>query len=247
MSSTLSDLDRGFRARYLDYAELTAQVKSWAECFPKVVRLSSIGTTPEGREQWLLTIGPDPDRVRPAAWVDGNMHAGEVAGTSVALAIAEDVIRLHVEGAVRELPRAVADRLAGVLLYVLPRMSPDGAEQILKTGRQVRSVPRDERPDRAAPRWISGDVDGDGRALVMRVRDPGGDYVEAPSKPGLMVQREIHDQGPFFRVYPEGTIEHWDGHTIPAPYYLGDNPIDLNRNFPWSWTPHHEQPGAGPF
>jgi hypothetical protein len=246
-SGSVSALHRGFRTRYLDYDTLTAQVKSWAESFPKVVRVSSLGTTPGGREQWLLTIGPDPDRLRPAAWVDGNMHASELAGSSVALAIAEDMIRLHVEGGVRELPAAIAERLKGVLLYVLPRMSPDGAEQVLTTGRYVRSVPRDERPDRAAPRWLSGDIDGDGRILVMRVKDSAGDYVEAPNKPGLMVQREVADSGPFYRIFPEGTVEHWDGHTIPAPHYLGDNPIDLNRNFPWSWSPHHEQPGAGPF
>jgi hypothetical protein len=246
-SPTLTELHRGFRARYLDYAELTAQVKSWAECFPHLVRITSLGTTPQGREQWLLTIGPEPDRVRSAAWVDGNMHAAELAGSSVALAIAEDMIRLHLEGTVRDVPAPVAERLKQVLFYVLPRMSPDGAEQILGTGRFVRSVPRDERVDRSTPRWIMGDVDGDGRALVMRVKDTAGDYVEAPEKPGLMAQREIGDAGPFYRIFPEGTIEHWDGRTIPAPYYLSDNPIDLNRNFPWSWSPHHEQPGAGPF
>src|SRR5262249_28915520 len=156
---------------------------------------------------------------------DGNMHAAELAGSSVALAIAEDVIRLHLDGNVRELVAPVAERLKHVLFYVLPRMSPDGAEQILKTGRYNRSVPRDERVDRSTPRWIMGDVDGDGRALAMRVKDTGGDYVEAPDKPGLMTQREIGDPGPFYRLYPEGTIEHWDGRTIPAPFFLSDNPI----------------------
>jgi len=243
----LADLDRGFRSRYLPYDELTAQVKAWAESFPDVVRLASLGTTPEGREQWLLTIGPDPDRIRPAAWVDGNTHASEVAGSSVALAMAEDMIRLHVEGAARELPPAVAERLREVLFYVMPRMTPDGAEQVLSAARYVRSVPRDERPDRSAPRWILGDVDGDGLALAMRVRDAGGDYVESPERPGLMVQREIADEGPFYRIYPEGMIEHFDGHTIPSASFLCDNPIDLNRNFPYGWTPHHDQPGAGPF
>jgi Zinc carboxypeptidase len=243
----LDDLHRGFRARYLPYDELTAQVQAWAETFPDVVRLTSLGTTPEGREQWLLTLGPEPDRLRPAAWVDGNTHASEVAGSSVALAIAEDVIRLHVEGGARELPRAAADHLRGVLFYVLPRMTPDGAEQVLSAARYVRSVPRDDRPDKSAPRWILGDVDGDGLALAMRVKDAGGDYVESPERPGLMVQREIADDGPFYRIYPEGTIEHFDGHSIPPASFLCDNPIDLNRNFPYGWTPHHDQPGAGPF
>jgi len=244
---SLADLHRGFRSSYLDYEQLTAQLRSWAETYPSLVRLTSIGTTPEGRSQWLLAIGPEPDRVRPAVWVDGNMHAGELAGSSVALAIAEDVLRFHVEGTVHDLPRAIADRLRDVLFYVLPRMSPDGAEHVLRTGQYVRSVPRDLRPDRGAPRWVSGDVDGDGLALVMRVRDPGGEFVEAKDFPGLLVQRHIEDDGPFYKLYPEGLIEHFDGHTIPAPHFLGDNPIDLNRNFPWSWAPAHEQIGAGPY
>lgn len=248
MPTAIDTLHQGFREGYLDYARLTAQLKAWAEHYPDVCRLRSLGTTPEGRELWILTIGRDPDRVRPAAWVDGNMHAAELAGSSVALAIAEDVLRLHVEDAApHELAAPITRRLRDLLFYVVPRISPDGAEAVLTTGRYVRSVPRDERVDRGTPRWRSGDVDGDGLSLLMRVQDPAGDLVEAPSFPGLMVARQLDDEGPFYKVYPEGTIEHWDGHTIPTPMFLGDNPIDLNRNFPWSWAPSHEQVGAGPF
>ena len=81
----------------------------------------------------------------------------------------------------------------------------------------------------------------------MRVRDPGGELVESKEVPGLLVERTLEDDGPFYKVYPEGTIEHFDGRTIPSPNFIGDNPIDLNRNFPWQWAPTHEQIGAGPF
>jgi hypothetical protein len=134
-----------------------------------------------------------------------------------------------------------------VLFYVLPRVSPDGAECVMTTGRSVRSVPRDTRVHRGAPRWIPGDVDGDGKSLAMRVVDPTGELVEAREMPGLLVERTLEDEGPFYKVYPEGLIEHFDGKHIPSPFFLGDNPIDLNRNFPWSWAPGHEQEGAGAF
>jgi hypothetical protein len=243
----LADLSLGFRHAYLDYERLTAQLRAWTAKFPDLCRLTSIAHTPEGREVWLLTVGPEPDRVRPAMWVDGNLHAGELAGSSVALAIAEDAIRAHVAPETLELPAPILERLRDVLFYVVPRITPDGAECVLRTGRSLRSVPRDARVERGQPRWAIGDIDGDGLALAMRVPDPGGELVEARELPGLLVERTIEDEGPFYKLYPEGTIESFDGRRVPSPFFLSDNPIDLNRNFPWLWAPGHEQVGAGPF
>jgi hypothetical protein len=243
----LEGVSRGFRSRYLKQAELEAQLRAWADAFPALVSLRSIGTSLDGRRLWVLVIGPEPDRVRPTVWVDGNMHAMEVCGSSVALAIAEDVIRLHLEGCIHRLSAPVCARLKEVLFHVMPRMCPDGAEAVLTDGRYVRSNPRDRRPNRQHARWVAGDVDGDGLAQLMRVRDPGGEFVDAPEFPGVLVPRGIDDEGPFFKVYPEGVIENFDGRHVPAPYFLGDNDTDLNRNFPMSWAPEPEQAGAGAY
>ncbi len=239
--TSLDALSRGFRKRYLRYDALTAQLQDWAQAYPDLARLQSLGQTPEGRELWLLTIGKEPDRIRPAAWVDGNMHAGELCGSSAALAIAEDMLRLHLEPQDNALHRALED----VLIYVVPRVSPDGAEAVLRDGRFVRSVPRP--PQSMSPRWLGRDMDGDGLALSMRKEDPSGDYVEAPDAPGLMLPRELEDPGPFYKLWPEGLIERFDGLNIPSPDWLSDNSPDLNRNFPWLWMPEPEQAGAGPF
>src|SRR3954447_4489289 len=99
-----------FRTKYPSYDELTRQLQAWAAAHPSFVRLESLTETPEGRAVWLLTIGPEPDRVRPAAWVDGHMHASELAGSCVALAIAEDLIQAHAAGAaLRDLPPHLAE------------------------------------------------------------------------------------------------------------------------------------------
>lgn len=243
----LAELSKGFRARYLDYAELTAQVQAWARAFPQFVRVESIGRSAEGRDLWLLTIGKDPDRARPGVWVDGNMHASELCGSSVALAIAEDAIRAHLEpGApLHGLPAHVGDTLRNVLFHVLPRMSPDGAEAVLKTGRYVRSAPRDSRPNKAHARWIWGDVNGDGLALAMRKEDPTGEFVGSSEVEGLLVQRRLEDPGPYYKLYPEGTIENFDGSSVPSPYFLSDNETDFNRNFPYHWAAEPDQVGAG--
>lgn len=244
-----------FRQEYLKYDDLTHTVKGWAEAYPEIVRLQSLGKSLGGRDLWLLTIGPEPDRVRAAAWVDGNMHAVEVAGSSVALGIAEDMIALHLERATplahghpaQGLPEAAKERLRETLVYVLPRMAPDGAEAVLTDGRYVRSNPRDRRDHPPVARWVSKDVDGDGLSLSLRRADPSGEWVEDPALPSVMLPRRLEDTGPFYKIWPEGLIESFDGRHVPDPFYLSDNDTDLNRNFPWSWLPDPEQLGAGAY
>jgi hypothetical protein len=244
----LDSLSLGFRSRFLNHDELTQQLRQWAEAYPEFVSLSSIGVSEEGRDLWLLTIGRDPSRVRPAAWIDGNIHAGELCGSSVCLAIAEDLIRAFAGGAWVDLPTSVTDWVrADVLFYVLPRMCPDGAERVLTKRHFVRSNPRDHRLGNQGPIWRHEDVDGDGRSLLMRVADPTGDFVASKEFDNLMLPRRVEDEGPFFRLYPEGFIDRWDGFSIPRPHYLSDTETDMNRNFPTDWRAEPDQIGGGPF
>ena len=118
-------------------------------------------------------------------------------------------------------------------------------ERVLRDRGFVRSLPRDERPHRRHPHWVSGDVDGDGKSLLMRLADPSGEFVASDEIAGLLLPRQLQDTGPFYKVYPEGTIANFDGCNVPDPHYLSDNPTDLNRNFPWAWRPPQHQAGAG--
>src|SRR3954470_246407 len=115
MARPIADLSRGFRKSYLDDEGLNAQLRAWADAYPSLVRLTSLARTPEGRDVWLVTIGPEPERIRPAVWADGNVHAAELAGSSVTLSIAEDVLRAHLEPDSLDLPKPIIDRMREVL------------------------------------------------------------------------------------------------------------------------------------
>ena len=244
------------RQKYLDHAEIVDQLASWAQQHPDFARVSVIGKSAAGRDISLLTIGRNPDQHRPAVWIDGNMHASEVCGSSVALAIAQDILAIY-QGADqaggKPLPAHMAQAIRETLFYVLPRISPDGAEEVLKRGRYVRSSPVDDRIHKGHAHWVSEDIDGDGHTGYMRVLDPDGELVElrgddgVPLVPAVMVARMPEDVGPCYRLYPEGRIANFDGRTIPAPNFLSDNLYDFNRNFPYTWAPEPQQIGAGPY
>ena len=70
--------------RFYRYAELTAILKAFAAEYPSLATIESIGKSHEGRDIWLLTVtnqatGPAVDK--PAFWVEGNVHATEVAAS----------------------------------------------------------------------------------------------------------------------------------------------------------------------
>ena len=237
-----------FRSKYLDYAELTGQLDAWTRKHPELVRVTALGKSAEGRDIPLLTIGRNPDEPRPAVWIDGNMHASELCGSSVALAIAEDVISLGLgRGSGRGLPAHMEDTLRDTLFYIVPRISPDGAEHVLKTGRYLRSSPVDQRRHKGHAYWEARDIDGDGRAGFMRQACDDGELVGLADHPNVMVPRLPEDPPPYYKLYPEGHIVNFDGRRVPDPYFLSDNQYDFNRQFPYHWAPEPEQEGAGDY
>jgi Zinc carboxypeptidase len=248
-----------FRTQYVTNTQLTDQLQRWAQQHPGLAHLSSLGKSAAGRDIPLLTLGRDPGqpgRARPAVWIDGNMHASEVCGTSVALAIAEDILAIHgganMAGG-KPLSAGAAQAIRETLFYVVPRISPDGAEEVLQRGRYVRSSPEDTRMQQGHAHWVAEDMNGDGLCGYMRKQDPDGELVELRGDDGqvlvppVLVARQPDDDGPFYRLYPEGRIANFDGRNVPGGSYLGDNEVDFNRNFSYAWAPEPQQAGAGAY
>ena len=69
--------------RLLKFDELTGILKGFVERFPKLASLDSMGKSHEGRDIWVLNITNQETGAaeeKPAMYIDGNIHAGEVTG-----------------------------------------------------------------------------------------------------------------------------------------------------------------------
>jgi murein tripeptide amidase MpaA len=221
---------------FLDYEELSELLQDWAREANGLLELTSIGRSWEGRDIWLCTVtnrATGPALEKPALIVEGNIHSVEWTGSTAALHLVRRLLQGH----------PLLDTHA---VYVIPRLNPDGAERSLREGRFIRSSVRPYPLERQPDGLRVQDVDGDGRVLTMRLRDPNGPWKVHPDDARVLVRREPDDlEGEFYRLYYEGLIENYDGVTIPvAPPLEG---LDLNRNFPGSWDTESVQLGAGPY
>jgi murein tripeptide amidase MpaA len=229
--------------RFYRFDELTDYLRAWAAARPDLVQVESIGASWEGRDIWLVTVtnaGTGPPAEKPALLVEGNIHAVEWTGGVAALNVIQRLARDY----------GTDDRVTRLLdtrcVFVVPRLNPDGVEAALGAGRYIRSSVRPYPAREQGPGLREGDVDGDGRFLFMRIRDPNGPFKLHPDEPRLLVPREPDEYGgDYYRLLPEGEIEGYDGVTLE----VAEPPegLDLGANFPGDRSQDPEAVSPGPF
>ncbi len=224
---------------------LTRLLHEYAAAHPTLVSVVSIGRSYEGRDIWVAVVtntatGPDVDK--PAFWADGNIHAAELTASTAVLYYLHQLVTGH--GTDPQVTQLLDTRV----VYLCPRLNPDGAE--LALGDRPRHIRSSTRPYPFDEEPVEGltqeDIDGDGRILFMRMADPHGSYKKCEQDPRLMVARQPGEfGGEYYRLMPEGLLTNYDGYTIKVnPNVEG---LDLNRNFPSMWRQEFEQAGAGQY
>lgn len=226
-----------------NYAELTSHLKELAIAYPDLCALHSAGTSPAGRELWVMELGSNkgtPLNKRPAYFIKGNHHAGEVTGCAASL---YTIWYLLTNYGVDSLCTRVLDERT---LYVMPRITVDGSEVYLTSPKSLRSSPSPWPEAELQDGMYFDDVDGDGHILQMRLRHTMGDWKVSDKDPRLMARRAPDDlMGEFYFIYPEAMIKNFDGYEVKMPRPLWS--VDFNRNYPTNWEPDHRQRGGGNF
>jgi len=230
--------------RYFTNQELEDTLNEWISAHPNLISVEVIGKSHEGRSIWLLKVTNQktgPDTEKPAVWIDANIHATEIAGTTTSMRLIHTLLDQYSKD------EQITKLLDTSVYYVVPRVNPDGAALAMaKIPQYVRSGVRPYPWEDKAEGIHNQDIDQDGRILTMRIPDPNGDWKVSSLDPRLMERRGPDEQGgQYYRLLPEGFLEDYDGYQIKvARPHRG---LDFNRNFPVEWRPEADQRGAGPY
>ena len=231
--------------RFLRYEELAEWLNAVAGAHPDLVTIETYGQSFEGRDLLIATVtdsSTGSHDTKPAHWIDASIHAVELTATVAACRVLQRLVDGFTTGD-EQMVRALQTRT----FYIVPRVNPDGAEWAMADTPKFRrsSVrPWPLADGHRMPGHLSEDIDGDGRILQMRIADPDGQWMPHPDDARLLIP--VPPQGPpagtpRYRVLAEGTIESYDGFTVPKP--RPPEGLDMNRNYPAGWGT--TVPGSG--
>ena len=227
---------------YYKYAELENVLLTLEKKYPDLIKVESNCVTKENRNQYVAIISnrKTGDYLKkPGFYLDGNIHAGEVTSSMCALYTIDYLLSNYEDNP------EIAQLIDEMCIYVIPRVTPDGAETYLSTPYSLRSVNREYNSEKGGIRQM--DLDDDGVIRMMRIKTPYGAWKKDPKDPSAMVLRDPGDMnGEFYDIYPEGAFESYEGdeNLKSSKETWG---LDFNRNFPYGWFPEGRQEGAGDY
>jgi hypothetical protein len=225
---------------YHTYTETVEFLKTWAKEYPDLVDIYVVGQSFGGTDIYQMTVtnkktGKDTDK--PAMYVEGNRHAGEVTAGESALWMLNYLLTGYAKN-------AEATRLLdNFTFYFRPVNNPDGNLVYLETVQTLRSTirPHDDDGDGLLDEDPAEDLDGDGFSRQMRVKvgmGKGDSIIDPRDASGRLMRRVGAGKGDYL-LLPEGIDNDGDGRINED----GIGGLDLHRNYPENWRPETEATG----
>jgi len=230
---------------FYNHEEVVSALKELNSNYSSITELELLGKSEEGRDIWMLQIcnpktGKDTDK--PAVYAEGTIHGNEIQATEVCLYLAWYLLDNY-----GELPD-ITELIDSRTFYIVPIVNVDNRARFFERpssydiGRSA-IVGYDDDKDGLVDEDDFDDLDGDGEIVMMRIKDPAGDWRADPDDPRIMVRVEKGEKGDYRMLGMEGIDNDGDGMiNEDTPGYL-----DMNRNYGFYWQPPYVQSGAGDY
>jgi hypothetical protein len=242
--------------KYHGYNDTVDYLKAVAKSYPDITSLLEIGRSTMGKPIYVLVIsnretGTTLDahvdlrnmrkegvknvipmksyQGKPGHWICGATHGNEFTGTEVCLYTIDKLVSGY--GSDEEITGIIDQKT----FYICPMVNPDGVYNSIEKGipQRTNSMKKDDDKDGKINEDGPDDLDGDGRILQFRYKDPKGNYVVDDEDPRLMIRlrRGENTDKPRYSVIIEDKDNDGDGKRGED----SESGIDLNRNFPEGW------------
>ena len=221
---------------YYKYEEMLDVINYFNDNYKDFFTKKIIGTSTLNKEiiACILSDNSKSYLKKPAMYIDGNTHAGEVTGSMAAIYFVDYYLTN-----LNEFKQLLKD----YTIYVIPRIAVDGAEEYLTTPNTLRSLNKEYKYQHDG--LIEKDLDDDGVIRMMKVKDDLGAWVENGNDFNLSLREPDQIDGDFYNLYIEGEIENYSNNNFKVQDLKFG--MDFNRNYPFGWFNDARQKGAGDY
>ncbi|MFY7828859.1 MAG: M14 family metallopeptidase [Flectobacillus sp.] len=171
------------QSSYPNHAQLSTRLKTLSSKYATTTKLESIGKSKGGKDLFAITLSKGDANTKPAIAILAGADGAHLAGTEVALQLAEKLV--------------ASDSLAKILetktFYIIPSINPDAQEQFsakLKFERSGNDVDTDDDRDGRLNEDPFEDLNNDGQITWMRIEDPSGTFIISKEDPRVMVKAD---------------------------------------------------------
>ena len=223
---------------YFLYQEYETVLKSFADKYPNLLTLEVLVTSKQQRNLYAVTLtknNTDPLN-KPAMYIDGNTHAGELTGYMAAVYFIDYVLTNQNQADISQM-------LEDYTIYVIPKIAVDGSEAYMTTPYSYRSSNLEYLYQHQG--LYEKDIDNDGVIRMMRIKDPNGKFVKTDDDFNMRIRKPDEVVGEFYSLYIEGEVENDSLENFLMP--INKYKLDFNRNYPFGWFNNSRQAGAGDY
>jgi hypothetical protein len=217
-------------AGYHSNMELEKYLDQLSDDYAQLIMFESQGKTLGGQNIWSLTLGSGDTSTKPAVLMVAGVNGTDLAGTELLLEFVKSAVGNYNK------VDSIKKMLDQTTFYIFPRVNPDATESLFSKpvySRSLNSRSMDLDNDGKADEDGYDDLNKDGQITLMRITEPGGEYLIDEDYSALLKKADAtKGETGVYRVIREGLDNDKDGKLNE------DEPggVNFNQNFTFKYN-----------
>lgn len=133
---------------YPTFSQMEKKLKQLAKQYPQIAKLSSVGTSVDGRSLYVMKISDNVsvDEIEPEFKYISSMHGDEITGRELCVFLIEDLLKNYGKD------QTITALVNSTEIFIMPSMNPDGSARTQRANANGYDL------NRNFPDWKRGDA-----------------------------------------------------------------------------------------